>query len=111
MTRRRMSYVACLGITVVAVAGVSAYWVAPVSHTGAPCSTAYIAPGYGNSALRARHIALAIKQGLSAPALSIAVAMKGKLVWSESFGVADQKHRIPACRTTLVNIGSAAKVL
>ena len=45
------------------------------------------------------------------PGMQIAVAIDGKLVWSEAFGYADVEHHIPVTRTTLFRIGSVSKPL
>lgn len=45
------------------------------------------------------------------PGLQVAVAVDGKLVWSEAFGYADVLHHIPVTRTTQFRIGSVSKPL
>jgi CubicO group peptidase (beta-lactamase class C family) len=45
------------------------------------------------------------------PGLQVAVAVDGRLVWSESFGYADVERREPVTRTTLFRIGSVSKPL
>lgn len=45
------------------------------------------------------------------PGLQVAVALDGKLVWSESFGYADVEKRVPVTRTTQFRIGSVSKPL
>jgi len=45
------------------------------------------------------------------PGLAIAVAIDGKLVYSEAFGYADLEERVPAWPTTKFRIGSISKPL
>lgn len=45
------------------------------------------------------------------PGMQVAVAIDGKLVWSEAFGYADVEHQIPVTRTTQFRIGSVSKPL
>jgi len=45
------------------------------------------------------------------PGLQVAVAVDGRLVWSETFGYADVERRVPVTRTTLFRIGSVSKPL
>jgi CubicO group peptidase (beta-lactamase class C family) len=45
------------------------------------------------------------------PGLQVAVAVDGRLVWSETFGYADVERRVPVTRTTQFRIGSVSKPL
>ena len=45
------------------------------------------------------------------PGLQVAVAVDGKLVWSEAFGYADVEHHVPVTRVTQFRIGSVSKSL
>lgn len=45
------------------------------------------------------------------PGLQVAVAVDGRLVWSEAFGYSDVERRVPVTRTTLFRIGSVSKPL
>lgn len=45
------------------------------------------------------------------PGLQVAVAVDGRLVWSETFGYRDIERRVPVTRTTLFRIGSVSKPL
>jgi CubicO group peptidase (beta-lactamase class C family) len=102
---------AALTLAVVLAAGASILYCALSADLSAPrCSQMYTAPRYAAIAQRASRLAREIKTGLDAPTLSIAVARHGRLLWSQSFGLADVKRRTPACRTTLINVGSVAKV-
>jgi CubicO group peptidase (beta-lactamase class C family) len=44
------------------------------------------------------------------PALSAAVASKGRIVFSQGVGFADLEHLVPATGTTVYNVGSVSKV-
>jgi CubicO group peptidase (beta-lactamase class C family) len=52
-----------------------------------------------------------MQRAFAAPGLSVAIAAKGKLVWSESCGFADRAKRIPVTRTTQFRVGSVSKPL
>jgi CubicO group peptidase (beta-lactamase class C family) len=45
------------------------------------------------------------------PGLQVAVAVDGRLVWSEAFGYVDIERRVPVTRTTQFRIGSVSKPL
>ncbi len=45
------------------------------------------------------------------PALSVAVAVDGRIVWSEAFGFADLENRVPASTLTRFRIASVSKPL
>jgi len=45
------------------------------------------------------------------PGLQVAVAVAGKLVWSEGFGFADRERKIPVTNATQFRIGSVSKPL
>jgi serine beta-lactamase-like protein LACTB len=45
------------------------------------------------------------------PGLSLAVAVDGKIVYSEGFGFADLEERVPVWPTTKFRIGSVSKPL
>ena len=45
------------------------------------------------------------------PGFSVAVAVKGKIVWSEGFGFADVEKKIPVSAKTQFRIGSLSKLL
>jgi CubicO group peptidase (beta-lactamase class C family) len=45
------------------------------------------------------------------PGVQVAVAVDGKLVWSEAFGTADLARHAPVTRTTMFRIGSVSKPL
>ena len=45
------------------------------------------------------------------PGMSVAVAVDGKLVWAEGFGLADLEQCVPATPKTKLRIGSTSKPL
>jgi CubicO group peptidase (beta-lactamase class C family) len=49
--------------------------------------------------------------GHGVPGLAMAVAVDGKVVWSDGFGFADLEERVPARPTTKFRIGSVSKPL
>ena len=67
-------------------------------------------PGLSNSITEARSI---IKTEIEprVPGLSVAVAMDGKIVWSEAFGLADVETKTPVTPSTRFRIGSISKPL
>lgn len=51
------------------------------------------------------------KSSAKVPGLAVAVAMDGKIVWSEAFGYADLETKKPVTTTTRFRIGSVSKPL
>ena len=47
----------------------------------------------------------------SIPGMSVAVAVRGRVVWSEGFGLANVEQRVPATAETRYRIGSVSKLL
>ena len=47
----------------------------------------------------------------SIPGMSVAVAVRGRAVWSEGFGLANVEQRVPATPETRYRIGSVSKLL
>ena len=45
------------------------------------------------------------------PGMSVAVAVRGRVVWSEGFGLANVEQRVPATADTRYRIGSVSKLL
>lgn len=64
------------------------------------------------AAARARAHAIACqKLATSIPGFALAVAVDGRLVWSEAFGYSDLERRVPATPATQFRIGSVSKPL
>jgi serine beta-lactamase-like protein LACTB, mitochondrial len=66
---------------------------------------------YSLAALPASWLARQLMIAFNAPGMAVAVAMDGRMVWSEGFGFADLSRRSPACSQTLFRIGSVSKPL
>lgn len=100
--------------TVVALAGV-----APVTGGLPTRSSAQVldlarAPAWGpyQAAVdSSRHLVAARMEEVGIPGLSIAVAVEGKVVWSEGFGFADLENRVAVTPATKFRIASISKAL
>jgi CubicO group peptidase (beta-lactamase class C family) len=60
---------------------------------------------------RGRQLALAGLTAQNLPGLSVAVGVRGEIVWAEGFGWADLENRVPVTPGTRFRIGTASKVL
>jgi CubicO group peptidase (beta-lactamase class C family) len=58
-----------------------------------------------------RLIMTAIMERSGTPGMSVAVAVDGKILWSEGFGYADAENRVPVWEETKFRIGSVSKPL
>ena len=58
-----------------------------------------------------RSLARAMAQAENLPAVSVAVAVDGRIVWAEAFGWADVGRRVPATPLTTFRIGAVSQVL
>ena len=63
------------------------------------------------TALRARRFLELVQQTTGTPALSIAVAVDGKIVWSDAVGLADLENGAPVTVATRFRVGSVSKLL
>lgn len=59
---------------------------------------------------RARAFAEELRATVGSPGLAAAVAVDGRVVWSEGFGLADLEHRVPVGPETRFRIGSVSKL-
>jgi CubicO group peptidase (beta-lactamase class C family) len=75
------------------------------------CHDWVAAPAYRREIESVRALVPRMKGAFAAPGLSVAVAARGKLVWSQSCGFADLKRRLPVTRRTQFRIGSVSKSL
>lgn len=66
-------------------------------------------PAFASQIAAIRGLVPRMQRAFAAPGLSVAIAAKGKLVWSESCGFADRAKRIPVTRTTQFRVGSVSK--
>jgi len=69
------------------------------------------APAYRRQIAAIRPLVPKMKMAFAAPGLGVAIAVRGKLVWSETCGLADRERGRPVTRTTLFRIGSVSKPL
>ncbi len=72
--------------------------------------TAPVAPAYVAAAARGRTI-VCTQLLPKMPGVQVAVAVNGKIVWSEAFGYADLEHRTPVTAASQFRIGSVSKPL
>lgn len=57
----------------------------------------------------ARDQVQAVRAERQIPGISVAIAVRGRIVWSEGIGFADMERRVPACPDTLFRTASIAK--
>jgi len=69
-----------------------------------------VAPAFAAVVARARAV-VCDRLASRIPGLQVAVAINGKLVWSEAFGYADRKRKVPVTNQTQFRIGSVSKPL
>ena len=76
-------------------------------------STVAFAPAerYSGAVDQARRLARALLVKEDVPALSVAAAVDGEIVWAEAFGVADVERRTPVTPRTRFRTGSVSKTL
>src|SRR3984893_571180 len=113
----------CLGVVSTSQVGISQCRDAPIQKSER--QTLIAAPEYSKQIQLARRAALGIydhgflgnsgsainnKVGRP-PGMSIAVAVDGKLVWAEGFGLADLEQCVPVSPKTKFRIGSTSKPL
>ena len=92
------------------VAGCVGSAVAPVSNAQAAPTAIALAKDYSKAEEHARAVAKELlTRGI--PGLAIAVAVDGRIVYSEGFGFADLEERVPVWPTTKFRIGSVSKPL
>lgn len=115
-TRRGEEIAAVLfGLALLAAGGAALFFIftiAPVhSSADAVRSSVEVAPGPRDAKAvdEGRRLARALLVDGNLPALSIAVARDGALVWSEAFGWADVETRLPATASTRFRIGAVSK--
>lgn len=65
---------------------------------------------YEDAIARSRTVIADSMKTQSIPGLSIAVAVDGKIVWSEGFGLADLENRVPVTPATRFRIASVSKL-
>ena len=75
------------------------------------CRTAKHVRSFTEPIKSARPLVLRMKRGFGAPGLAIAVAVRGRVVWSEICGYADRRARTPVTGATQFRVGSVSKTL
>ncbi len=84
-----------------------------VAAQGAPCISRRSGSGpaaYAATVAR-EHTLVCERLATQIPGVQVAVAVNGKLVWSEGFGYADAERKKPVTRETRFRIGSVSKPL
>jgi serine beta-lactamase-like protein LACTB len=75
------------------------------------CKTTSAATAYRSAIDADRPLLRPLYRGLRAPGLALAVAVRGRIVWSATCGFADLGRRVPVQDTTQFRIGSVSKTL
>ena len=78
-----------------------------MEYSGCRSSTA--AASFSEEIRAARPLVLRMKRGFGAPGLALAVAVNGRVVWSENCGYANLRTHEPVSATTGFRVGSLAK--
>jgi CubicO group peptidase (beta-lactamase class C family) len=73
------------------------------------CKAVVLNPRFAAPVRAVRRLVPRMKEAFAAPGLQMAVAVDGKVVWSEVCGFADVQSQRPVTRTTLFRIGSVSK--
>jgi serine beta-lactamase-like protein LACTB len=66
---------------------------------------------YSDAILDGRAAIRALMDHSRIPGMSVAVGIRGQLVWSEGFGYADVQNKVPVTRWTRFRLGSVSKLL
>ena len=82
-----------------------------VAERAGGCRQWLAAGPYRREIASVRKLVPRMKRAFAAPGLSIAVAVDGKLVWSESCGYADRRRGRKVTRATQFRVGSVSKTL
>lgn len=98
----------CLALAV--LCGMAALGWAPLAHGQAAAAAVAHEKDYSQAEQNARAVARELL-GHGIPGLSLAVAVDGRIVYSEGFGYADLEERVPVWATTKFRIGSVSKPL
>jgi serine beta-lactamase-like protein LACTB len=85
---------------------------APTQPTGRGGCREWVAEReYAKEIAAVRPLVLKMKRAFAAPGLGVAIAARGKLVWSQTCGFADRERRVAVGRRTQFRIGSVSKTL
>ena len=84
----------------------------PPGESAAPATcVGTLDPAYAEAAERARRQLLATLIEREIPGLTVAVAVGGRLVWSEGLGYADRDAEVPACPNMQFRLHSVSKLI
>ncbi len=83
----------------------------PASASPAPGTEPAAAEAYADAVEGGRRIVRALMSAADIPAVSVAVAVRGRTVWSAAFGLADLEQRVPATTESRFRIASLSKNL
>jgi len=73
------------------------------------CPEYKVVEEYSKTVEKGRDIVRKLLKSFGSPGMAIAVSVDGKLVWSETFGYANVKQRVPVCPQTRFRIASLSK--
>ena len=93
----------------ISVAPLAVLLLSGVTQAGGARAEAPVSTRHAAAIERGRALLHAIVDASGSPGLSVAVAVKGKIVWAEGFGYADLENRLPVTSLTKFRIGSVSK--
>jgi serine beta-lactamase-like protein LACTB len=96
---------------VLAVAAAACAAGGQVEQKTAACREWVAARGFAREIAQIRPLVPRMQRAFGAPGVAVAVAARGRLVWSETCGFADRERRLRVGRTTQFRIGSVSKTL
>jgi CubicO group peptidase (beta-lactamase class C family) len=112
---KRLVVVAVLATCLLFIAWRAVIWfterTTPFSGTPLPTCGSISDDRYAQAVAKARNQIQAMMAERQIPGLSAAVAVDGKIVWSEGFGYADRDKQMTACPQTQFRIASVSKTL
>ena len=83
----------------------------PANAQARKSRTALLLTPSSKAVVQARQYVRALMEKYHLPGFSAAVAVDGKIVWSEAFGEADLESHVPVRTTTKFRLGSVSKLL
>ena len=108
---RRQGFAVLATATVAAATACGSSTPAAPERDPAACRETTAAPGYAASIKAARPLVRRLNTGLRSPGMSLAVAARGRIVWTVDCGFADLKARHPVRDGTRFRIGSVSKTV
>jgi serine beta-lactamase-like protein LACTB len=110
MTRRRAVFAAAIAVGAICLAAVVVVR-GSGGATGGACREWVAAREFAKEIAKVRPLVPRMQRAFGAPGVAVAVAARGRVVWSETCGFADREGRISVRRATLFRIGSLSKAL